>query len=55
MMWLYVVLFFLLIGLIVFFTIKYLEADDLQRFADELAEKKKNEYRKPKQEDITDL
>ncbi len=62
MMFVYVLLFFLLIGLFVYLAIRYLE-DDSQKFADDIMAKRMKEreemmanmYRKPKEEDITDL
>lgn len=38
------------------YLIKFMNDEDLEKFADEMAKKRENEYRKPKkQEDITDL
>ena len=42
------------VGLIAFL-IKIMNDEKLERFAEEMHKKRQNDYRKPKQEDITDI
>lgn len=64
MWWLYVLLFFLFIALLVFLAIYFLEQEDVEKFAEDMAKKRmdeenrkfnKNVFYKRKEEDITDL
>jgi cytochrome bd-type quinol oxidase subunit 1 len=63
MMYVYVVLFFILIGLFVYLAIRYLEQENIEQFAEDMMKKRNREreemmsnmYKKPRKEDITDL
>ena len=53
--WILGAMFLITVAGVVGFLIKFMNDEDLEKFAEDMHKKRQNDYRKPKQEDITDI
>jgi hypothetical protein len=53
--WILVAMFFITVAVFVGFLVKYMKDEDLEKFADQMYEKKMKEFKKTRNQDITDI